>query len=133
MKGGAAIGQLLEKVQQQFDFKNPSASIPDLAKAYSMLQLLDDEHWKTIKSEEIKKIIAACSGLYLEAVSENQTANPNSILKVKIEAINRSAIAMQLESITALPEQKNWVQNSALKNNISQNLSLYISLPVAPP
>jgi LmbE family N-acetylglucosaminyl deacetylase len=129
VKGGAAIGQLLEKVQQQFDFKNPSGSIPDLVKAYSMIQLLEDEHWKTIKSDEIKKIIAACSGLYLEAVAENQTATPNSIIKIKIEAINRSAIAMQLESITSLPEQKNWVQNSALKNNISQSLSLEISLP----
>ena len=129
VKGGAAIGLLLEKVQQQFDFKNPSTSIPDLAKAYSMLQLLEDEHWKTIKSEEIKKIIAACSGLYLEAVAENQTATPNSSIKVKIEAINRSAIGMQLESITSLPEQKNWVQNVALKNNVSQNLSLEITLP----
>ena len=129
VKGGGPIGQLLEKVQQQFDFKNPSASIPDLAKAYSMLQLLEDEHWKTIKSEEIKKIIAACSGLYLEAVAENQTATPNSSIKVKIEAINRSAIGMQLESITSLPEQKNWVQNIALKNNVSQNLSLEIALP----
>ena len=129
VKGGAVIGQLLEKVQIQFDFKNPSASIPDLAKAYSLIQLLEDEHWKTIKSDEIKKIIAACSGLYLEAVAENQTATPNSIIKIKIEAINRSAIAMQLESITSLPEQKNWVQNSTLKNNISQSLSLDIALP----
>jgi LmbE family N-acetylglucosaminyl deacetylase len=129
VKGGVAIGQLLEKVQQQFDFKNPSASIPDLAKAYSILQLLEDEHWKTIKSEEIKKIIAACSGLYLEAVAENQTANPNSTIKVKIEAINRSPIMMQLESITSLPEQKNTLENIALKNNVSQNLTLELQLP----
>lgn len=129
IKGGAAIGQLLEKVQQQFDFKNPSASIPDLAKAYTMIQLLEDEHWKTIKSEEIKKIIAACSGLYLEVVAENQTATPNSTIKVKIEAINRSAITMQLESITSLPEQKSTPENIALKNNVSQSLSLEIALP----
>jgi LmbE family N-acetylglucosaminyl deacetylase len=129
VKGGTAIGQLLEKVQQQFDFKNPSASIPDLAKAFTMIQLLEDEHWKTIKSEELKKIIAACSGLYLEAVAENQTATPNSILKVKIEVINRSPIAMQLESITSLLEQKNTLENIALKNNISQNITLELQLP----
>ena len=129
VKGGAAIGQLLEKVQQNFDFKNPSASIPDLAKAYSMLQLLEDEHWKTIKSEEIKKIITACSGLYLEAVAENQTATPNSTIKVKIEAINRSSIVMELENITLLPEQKNTLENIYLKNNISQNLILEVQLP----
>ena len=129
VKGGAAIGQLLEKVQQKFDFKNPSASIPDLAKAYTMIQLLEDEHWKTIKSEEIKKIIEGCSGLYLEAVAENQTTTPNSTIKVKIEAINRSPILMQLESITSLPEQKNTLENIALKNNVSKNITLEVQLP----
>ena len=129
VKGGTTIGQLLEKVQAQFDFKNPSASIPDLAKAYSMIQLLEDEHWKTIKSEELKKIIVGCSGLYLEAVAENQTATPNSTIKVKIEVINRSPIMMQLESITSLPEQKNTLENIALKNNISKNFTLEVQLP----
>jgi LmbE family N-acetylglucosaminyl deacetylase len=129
VKGGTTIGQLLEKVQTQFDFKNPSASIPDLAKAYSMIQLLEDEHWKTIKSEELKKIIVGCSGLYLEAVAENQTATPNSTIKVKIEVINRSPIMMQLESITSLPEQKNTLENIALKNNISKNFTLEVQLP----
>jgi hypothetical protein len=36
-----------------------------------MIQSLDENHWKSLKIE-IKKIIAACSGLYLEAVSSNQ-------------------------------------------------------------
>ena len=129
VKGGAVIGQLLETVQTQFDFKNPSASIPDLVKAYSMIQLLEDEHWKTIKSEELKKIIVGCSGLYLEAVAENQTATPNSSIKVKIEAINRSPILMQLESITSLPDQKNTLENIALKNNVSKNFTLEVQLP----
>ena len=129
VKGGAVIGQLLETVQTQFDFKNPSASIPDLVKAYSMIQLLENEHWKTIKSEELKKIIEGCSGLYLEAVAENQTATPNSSIKVKIEAINRSPIMMQLESITSLPDQKNTLENIALKNNVSKNFTLEVQLP----
>jgi hypothetical protein len=29
VKGGAAIGDILSKVQRSFDFKNPSASIPE--------------------------------------------------------------------------------------------------------
>lgn len=128
VKGGAEIGKLIEKIKTQFDFKNPSASIPDLAKAYSMIQLLENEHWKTIKSEEIKTIIASSSGLYLEVVSDNQAIVPNSSMKVKIEAINRSPINMKLESIISLPEQKITTQNVNLKNNITQNLSLEIQL-----
>jgi hypothetical protein len=44
-----------------------------------MIQNLNEEHWKSIKSNEIKNIIAACAGLYLEAAAAMQVS-PGSIL-----------------------------------------------------
>ncbi|PVX47433.1 GlcNAc-PI de-N-acetylase [Flavobacterium sp. 103] len=129
VKGGKAIGELITVIANQYDFKNPSASIPNLIKAYTMIQALDENHWKIVKSEEIKKIIAACSGLYLEAVSNSQEATPGSVVKLNLEAINRSPIAMQLASVTTLPEQKNTVFNTDLKNNTLQNSALDLQLP----
>lgn len=129
VKGGKPIGELLTKIASEFDFKNPSASIPDLAKAYSMIQSLDENHWKPMKSEEIKKTIAACSGLYLEAAVQNQEATPASIVKLKLEAINRSPIAMQLMSVTTFPDQKITNQNVVLKNNVLKNINLDLQLP----
>jgi len=129
LKGGKPIGELLTKIEAEFDFKNPSASIPDLVKAYSMIQALDENHWKTQKTEEIKNTIAACAGLYLEAVSQNQEATPGSIVKLKLEAINRSFAEMQLESITSLPEQKVTTENIALEYNSLKNISIDLQLP----
>jgi len=129
VKGGSAVGELIQKIVKDFDFKNPALSIPNLVKAYSMVQLLDDEHWKTIKSDELKMVIAACSGLYLEGVAENQTATPNSTLNVKIEAINRSESSMVLKNVILMPEGKNTNLNSELKNNIPINNKLTIKLP----
>ncbi|MBS7786684.1 PIG-L family deacetylase [Flavobacterium sp. CYK-55] len=103
IKGGKTIGDLLTQVEKNFDFKNPSASVPDLIKAYSMIQLLDDHHWKEIKSEEIKNIIAACTGLYLEAVTSVNDATPGSKIKIKLEAINRSNLNINWPSFTLLP------------------------------
>ncbi|GAB3721736.1 PIG-L family deacetylase [Flavobacterium koreense] len=94
VKGGNAIGTILENVQKNFDFKNPEASIAELVKAYDLIQKLEDNHWKTIKSEEIKKIIAACAGLYLEAVADVQEVALGSKTKVKQEVINRSSVKM---------------------------------------
>lgn len=94
VKGGNAIGIILENVQKNFDFKNPEASIAELVKAYDLIQKLEDNHWKTIKSEEIKKIIAACAGLYLEAVADVQEVALGSKTKVKQEVINRSSVKM---------------------------------------
>jgi len=129
VNGGKLIGELISNILSKYDFTNPSASIPHLVKAYSMIQSLDENHWKEIKTTEIKKIIVACSGLYLEAVAENQEATPGSLLKIKLEAINRSLIPMQLLSLTTFPDQKKTIQNLALNNNISQSITLDLQLP----
>ncbi|MES2543245.1 MAG: PIG-L family deacetylase [Bacteroidota bacterium] len=124
VKGGNAIGVLLGTVQTTFDFKNPSASIPNLLIAYSMIQNLEDTHWKTIKTEEIKKTIAACAGLYLEAVADNQNNTPNSVVKLKIEAINRSSVSMNLANLKIIPNNNEFPQNASLKQNILKNINL---------
>jgi len=129
VKGGKPIGELLTKITSEFDFKNPSASIPDLVKTYSMIQSLDENHWKPIKSEEIKNCIASCAGLYLEAGANVQEITPANRLLINAEAINRSPIAMQLLSITTLPESKNTPQNLELNNNVLQSISLQMQLP----
>jgi LmbE family N-acetylglucosaminyl deacetylase len=131
VKGGEPIGQLLKEIISQYDFSNPSASIPNLAKAYLMIQALDENHWKTVKSSEIKNIIAACSGLYLEAIAQNQEAIPGSTTSLKLEAINRSDIKMNLLSVTTFPERKNTPVNSPLNNNVLQNITLDTQLPEA--
>ncbi|MBA4275247.1 PIG-L family deacetylase [Flavobacterium sp.] len=129
VKGGKSIGELLSKITSEFDFKNPSASIPDLVKAYSMMQALDENHWKPIKSEEIKNVIASCAGLYLEARANIQEITPANKLLISVEAINRSPIAIQLTSLTTLPDSKNTVQNLVLNNNVLQNINLDLQLP----
>ena len=54
IKGGNLIGDILYKVENNFNFKDPSVHIPQLIEAYKLLQNVKDEHWKTIKTKEIK-------------------------------------------------------------------------------
>lgn len=129
IKGGKTIGEWLSKVEKNYDFKNPSASIPDLVKAYSMIQALDENHWKPVKLEEIKKIIAACSGLYLEAVASNPETTPGNSARIKIEAINRSTIPMRLTSIKTTPESTNAIASTELQNNMLNNFDIDLALP----
>jgi LmbE family N-acetylglucosaminyl deacetylase len=103
INGGKAIGDILSIVEKNFDFKNPAASIPELVKAYSLIENLEDKHWKNIKSEEIKKIIAACAGLYIEATTDSQETTPGGTIKFKLEAINRSTIPMKLLGVGSVP------------------------------
>ncbi|MBY0486778.1 MAG: PIG-L family deacetylase, partial [Flavobacteriaceae bacterium] len=130
VKNGKAIGEILSNVQNNFDFKNPSASVPELLKAYVLIEKLDDEHWKTIKLEEIKKILSACTGLYLEAVADTNEITPQSDLKIKVEVINRSSVAMKLTGIGSVPvyTAKN-EKNIVLKNNVVFTETNSLQLP----
>ena len=129
VENGQAIGVVLENVQRKFDFKNPSASIPDLVKAYTMIQSLEETHWKTIKSEEIKKIIASCAGLYLEAIAENQVATPNSEVKIKLEAINRSNEKMNWHAIAIIPNENQPFSITELPNNKNTTKNITVKIP----
>lgn len=129
IKNGKPIGDLITNIIAKYDFSNPSASIPDLVKAYTMIEALEDDHWKSLKSAAVKNIIASCAGLYLEAVATEQEATPGSTIKLTLEAINRSPIEMQLASVTSLPDNKNTPQNILLKNNNDKRINLQIQLP----
>ncbi|MBQ4822577.1 PIG-L family deacetylase [Aquimarina sp. MMG016] len=129
VKGGKAIGDILYQVQKDFDFKNPAASIPQLIKAYQLIEKLEDKHWKTIKSKEIKEIIAAASGLYLEAVSKEITTTRNSDVSLNIEAINRSNTSIKLKSVQ-IPSLR-IIENygESLENNVRKNYELKGTIP----
>jgi LmbE family N-acetylglucosaminyl deacetylase len=133
VKGGKEIGDILKNVENNFDFKNPAASVPDLVKAYDLIQNIEDKHWKYIKSDEIKKIISGCTGLYFEAVSDVQEITPNSTLKVKVEIINRSSIQMKINGMGAVPGlESNTIAIADLKENIphTKNIELQIAKEV---
>jgi LmbE family N-acetylglucosaminyl deacetylase len=128
VKGGKAIGTILHQVETAYNFSNPSASIPALIEAYKYIQNLEDEHWKQIKSEEIKNCIAACAGLYLEAVSNTNHATPNEVVKLKIEAINRSPTAITLEAITNA-DNTNISKRINLNNNVNYSFNETFTIP----
>ncbi|HSJ11252.1 MAG TPA: PIG-L family deacetylase, partial [Gillisia sp.] len=119
VKGGAAIGNLIDSIEQNFDFRDPSASLPNLLKAYSLIEKLEDSHWREIKLKEIKEIIAAAAGLYLEAVAISPTATPGSEMGVQLEVINRSNVDMTLISVELEPNNSKLEPGVSLVKNSS--------------
>ncbi|QXP64755.1 PIG-L family deacetylase [Polaribacter sp. HaHaR_3_91] len=101
LKNGASIGKILKDVEDNFDFVNPSKHLSKLMLAYSMMSDLEDNHWKTIKEKQIKEIIEACAGLYIEASANSSSGTPNSKIDINFEVLNRSDVNMQLTSIVS--------------------------------
>ncbi len=129
VKDGKKIGDLLTETAVEFDFTNPAKSLPNLVMAYQLMQEIEDEHWKSVKSQEIKAVIAGCAGLYLEGISDTQETTPNSRIKIQVEAINRSATPIQLSAIRLKPETSVNFQAQELETNKPFKTTLNLVIP----
>lgn len=112
---GKVIGEILEKVEKNFNFKNPSVHLKDLTQAYLLIQKIKDDYWRNQKSEQIKNIILACSGLFLEAVSSSENVTKSEKFDLNFEAINRSDAKVTLKEVSFL--DKKVTKNEILSNN----------------
>ena len=129
VKGGKKIGKILAEVEENYNFENPSESLPQLMEAYQLIQELENKHWRVIKTEEITHIITACTGLYLEANTSTEFATKNSAIKINLEATNRNSAKIQLEKISFSNLNEEVQINSTLTNNEPFYKSISAKIP----
>ncbi|QAA81517.1 LmbE family protein [Aequorivita sp. H23M31] len=134
LEGGAEIGAILNPLEKDFDFKDPSTMLPELLKAYPLILKLKDEHWKNIKLEQLKQLILDCSGIFLEAISEQHTVNPQEDFKVNIEAVNRGKNEVILKSISVSssknqisPKKIIWDKSEVLSFNADKKIEITLN------
>ncbi len=112
--GSEEVENLLAKAYQNFDPEQPSGTVSTLLSALKALEQLPSSHYRNLKIAEVKELIPATLGLYLEASVESETATPGDSLRIRIEAINRSNIKVQLvdlgydeiEKVALAPNQR---------------------------
>ena len=132
VKGGKAVGNILYKVEQNFNFRNPATHLPQLLEAYKLLQNIEDEHWKSVKTKELKTIIEACAGLYLEASANVPYTAPNTTVSLNIEALNRSNATIDLVSYKLSTLNSGTSKNMKMQNNQRLNFDEGITIPNNP-
>ena len=128
IKKGGEIGAILYDIENKFDFVNPSKHLPKLMEAYQLIQKLEDFHWRAIKEKQIKTIIEACAGLYLEASAVSSSATPNTEIEVNFEVLNRSKLDIKLISITSKIDKKTFTKEIDLEANKKINFKESITL-----
>lgn len=129
VEGGKAIGSILKPIERNFDFVNPASHIPQLLKAYKLIQTLKNNHWRSVKSKELKSIIEACAGLYLEVSANSPSAAPNTDVTLNLEVLNRSQTNIDLVSYKLSTLQNGIIKNMTLPANRKLNFEEGISIP----
>ena len=128
LKDGGEIGAILYEIEEDFDFVNPSKYLPKLMEAYQLIQKLEDTHWRIIKEKELKEIIEACAGLYLEVSANSASGAPNTSVEINFEALNRSTIAIELTSVESAIDKKIFLKELDLEANRKVNFKETITL-----
>ncbi len=101
--GGAPITDMVASIIDDFNFVDPTQSVAPLLKVYAAIEKLPENHWKNVKLEETRKLISACMGLFLEAVTDQHTTTIGDSIDIAIESTNRSNLSAQLDKIEILP------------------------------
>jgi len=133
VEGGEPIGKLLKKVEAEYRFDNPAASVPKLLEALRLIEALPDGYWKNSKLSEIKEIIRGCLGLFMEAIAEDYSATPGQDVTVNVEIINRSNVEVTLQKLAFLPLQKDTAMQQPLAQNEALKFSKKLQLPQTMP
>ena len=90
--GLPVIESQIDTILSEFNSMQPAASVKKLVRLYSSIEQSNDFYWKTQKLKELKELIAACSGLYMEAVSASHYAVLGDSLKLTINLNNRLGV-----------------------------------------
>ncbi len=107
--GRKEIGEHIQALIDNFDFKNPSKSLPALVAVKKEINTVKDNFWKTRKLAELNAIVTSCAGLMIEALTDNPETIAGTTIPVTVNVISRSAVPVHLESVSfpALVEKGN--------------------------
>ncbi len=123
------IEELLEEVEQEFNFQAPSESLPKLIEAYDLLKQTKTSFWKERKLSELKEIILACSGLFVEAKTSQAYTNPGKVIQVFVEATNQTKTDVELKAVEILGTKLKQISNNQLKPNQRNEWEVQVKVP----
>ena len=129
LKGGEAVGELVEKAIKMYNPEEPSAIVPVLLQIYKAIQALPDQPYKENKLKQVKRLVQAASGLYLEITAREATAVPGDSLELQLEAINRSPVKIRLQKLHFPALEESLSENEMLANNMAFSRSFTLKVP----
>jgi hypothetical protein len=121
-----------------FEPDRPERTIPLLLKAHPLIAAIaaTDAPWAGEKLVELNEAIALCTGLWLDANSDEYAVVPGATVEVGYTALNRSAFPMVLDSLTLEGmggQSRTDAHRAALNSNQPVNAQLKYSVPADQP
>ncbi len=133
VKGGALIGKAIEEIIDDFDFSAPYKSVVPLLEVKAMILELHNDHWKSVKIEEVDTLILNCLGMELQLNANMPYGVLGEDLQIKVLINNPSPLNVSLKQIKY--EDKLHDLNQPLQANVlfSKNFKTKVSGAISSP
>ena len=99
IKNSSAIVHLIERAERQFVPAAPYKIIPTLLQLHKALDSIPDPTWRAHTQTQVRDLVLACAGLFVEATAGDFRVVPGGTLDVTATAINRSPVKFTLREI----------------------------------
>lgn len=89
------IEKIIDSLVNNFHLDDPSNSISALLRLHSRLYPFESTYWGKKKMQEVEELIAACEGLFVEALAPQQFIPVNDSVSLTINMVNRGKAVIQ--------------------------------------
>src|SRR6185503_16564204 len=100
---------------------------PGLLQLNAQLSKLKDSYWKTQKIQEVRQLIEACSGLWMEASANNQFAVQGDTIRVQVILNNRLGADTKLLGVSFDGFDSSFQNKLETNKNFTFTKSVYVS------
>jgi len=129
IENGKAIGEKIDALLRDFDFKFPENNIYALLEIYKSINNLNASVWKNRKLKEVKECIIYCAGLFIEVSSDYQFITPNEMAYFKLEVINRSNFPIKINNFNVFNQNLETTFPIVLQRNEANIESFGLKIP----
>jgi LmbE family N-acetylglucosaminyl deacetylase len=135
VEGGEAISGMVDRLIHDFSLLHPELSVPGLVEVYKAISRLRDGYWKTQKLKEVQQLIADCSGLWMEALTQQPYAVKGSPMTVTVVLNNRLGAPISVAAVSFAGFDSAWKQELKGDKNyfFSQTVTVAQDKPVTQP
>ncbi len=125
--GAPSIAEKIDHIIRNYSVKQPSRSIPALASLFKAISALPEGYWRKVKLDELKDIIAACSGIWMEATVNDAFAIQGDSVKLMVSLNNREGAPVTVKQIRV--NNFDTLVNRRAERNVNVNFSKTIPVP----
>lgn len=127
INGGVQIESMINGIISSFDFMQPQKSVVQLLQLYKTLNAFPAHYWKEQKLKEIKDLIEAASGVWVEAFTNQPYAVQGDSLRFSFVVNDRLGTGFRLNTVGFEDFDSAFNTNLGKNRNLIFNKTILVS------